>query len=73
MIHFNEEVILTEFFNSDTEKLLNKYTKADLVEIYVAIYGAKPLSSMKKEGIIQTIRNRANTIRRARAFQNLGG
>lgn len=68
---YREQQILAEFSSTSIEILNNRYTKQQLIDMYIQIYGNKPLSSMNKTNIIKVIKNRASTLARAEAFRNI--
>ena len=53
------------------EILASEVTKAQLEDIYFAVYEARPLSGSTKKDILSMLRNRMATVRRAQAFIQL--
>lgn len=64
---------IERIFSTYTDQELEKqFTKAQLQEMYIQVYGSKPLSSMKKADIIWTFRRRFHGIERTMNIINMG-
>lgn len=60
------------FSNYTDEQLQSMFTKAQLKEMYVQVYGSNPLSSMNKMDIILRFRKRFHGLQRTMDIINMG-
>lgn len=65
---YREEEVERIFEEGRLEEIVQQYTKAQLTEMYYAVYKAKPLSAAGKERIAHSIRQHFHNIDRTRAL-----
>lgn len=66
--NYSEKEIYELLNKYDDDILLKKFTYNDLLDMYISIYGSKPLSGSTKQSLIKGFRNRMHTMNRAAAF-----
>lgn len=66
--NYSEKEIYELLNKYDDDTLLKKFTYNDLLDMYISIYGSKPLSGSTKQSLIKGFRNRMHTMNRAAAF-----
>lgn len=66
-IIYSEDDIL-ECFKNDDEYIIDKLKISDLKCMYISIYNQEPRKGMKKQDLINSIRNRIRIISRANGF-----
>lgn len=66
-IIYSENDIL-ECFKNDDEYIIDKFKISDLKYMYISIYNQEPRKGMKKQDLINSIRNRIRIISRANGF-----
>lgn len=65
---YNNDAVLDEFMHTNAAQLKDKYSLNELKNIYEALYERRPSSGYTKERIIDTVRNMAFAVARAKAF-----
>lgn len=54
-MEFTKNFVIQLFHENDLNEILKRYTKKDLIEMYVLLYDSKLLTSLNKERIAQEI------------------
>lgn len=65
---YQEEEIYNILCKKSNVEMMNEYSLSDLKKMYASVYNRQPTSSYTKERIINTLRNRMHTMKRAEAF-----
>lgn len=66
--HYTEKEIIEIFEENDLDAIVNQYSKQELTDMYLTFYSSRPLSSMKKRRIAQSIYHFIYTQNRAKAL-----
>ncbi len=70
-ISYTKESVIRIFASSKTEDIFKSYTLSQLKDMFIAVYGQKPLSKATKEDIINAIKKMMQQIDRAAGFKEL--
>ena len=70
-ISYTKESVIRIFVSSKTEDIFKSYTLSQLKDMFIAVYGQKPLSKATKEDIINAIKKMMQQIDRAVGFKEL--
>ena len=70
-ISYTKESVIRIFVSSKTEDIFKSYTLSQLKDMFIAVYGQKPLSKATKEDIINAIKKMMQQIDRAAGFKEL--
>ena len=70
-ISYTKESVIRIFASSKTEDIFKSYTLSQLKDMFIAVYGQKPLSKATKEDIINAIKKMMQQIDRAVGFKEL--
>ena len=70
-ISYTRDSVIQLFANSKSEDILKSHTLSQLKEMFIAVYGQKPLSKDTKEDIISAIKKMIQQIDRATGFKEL--
>lgn len=70
-ISYTRDSVIQLFANSKSEDILKSHTLSQLKEMFIAVYGQKPLSKDTKEDIISAIKKMIQQIDRAAGFKEL--
>lgn len=68
---YQEEEIYRILCEKNNVAIMNEYSLSDLKRMYESIYNRKPTSRYTKERIINSLRNRMHTMKRAEVFAGL--
>ena len=66
--NYKQEEVIELLKNNKLEDVIKKYSHSDLTNMYISIYGTKPISSYNKTRIAQTMSNYVYTMKRANAL-----
>lgn len=70
-ISYTKDSVIQLFASSNVEDILKSNTLSQLKEMFIAVYGQKPLSKDTKEDIISAIKKMLQQIDRAAGFKEL--
>lgn len=70
-VSYTRDSVIQLFTNSKSEDILKSHTLSELKEMFIAVYGKKPLSKDTKEDIISAIKKMMQQIDRAAGFKEL--
>lgn len=68
---YTRDSVIQLFATSKSEDIIKSYTLSQLKEMFIAVYGQKPLSKDTKEDIISAIKKMMQQIDRAAGFKEL--
>lgn len=70
-VSYTRDSVIQLFASSKSEDILKSHTLSQLKEMFIAVYGQKPLSKDTKEDIISAIKKMMQQIDRAAGFKEL--
>lgn len=70
-VSYTRDSVILLFASSKSEDILKSHTLSQLKEMFIAVYGQKPLSKDTKEDIISSIKKMMQQIDRAAGFKEL--
>ena len=70
-VSYTKDSVIQLFASSKSEDILKSHTLSQLKEMFIAVYGQKPLSKDTKEDIISAIKKMMQQIDRAAGFKKL--
>ena len=69
---YDKENVMKLFASSCNEDIIKDYSLAQLKEMFIAVYGKKPMSKFKKGDIVNSIEKMLQQIERVEGFNELG-
>lgn len=70
-VSYTEDFVIQLFTNSSSDDIIKSYTLSQLKEMFIAVYGRKPLSKDTKEDIVSAMKKMVQQIDRVAGFKEL--
>lgn len=68
---YTKDLVMQIFTSSESNDIVKSYTLSQLKEMFIAVYGQKPLSKDTKEDIVSAIKKRIQQKERVAGFKEL--
>lgn len=68
---YTEDFVIQLFTNSRSDDIIKSYTLSQLKEMFITVYGRKPLSKDTKEDIVSAMKKMVQQIDRVTGFKEL--